>query len=71
MNKLNPKKLLNSKWTALAPLNKEKHFMVIKIMIDEDQVVTECIMQALMSKRDFNVQWRNLKDTNKWQQGWK
>jgi hypothetical protein len=27
MNNINPKKLLNSKWTAVTPVNKEKHFM--------------------------------------------
>ena len=31
MNKVNPKKLLNSKWTAQTPQNKEKHFIVTNI----------------------------------------
>ncbi len=28
MNKINPQKLLNSKWTAVKPVKKEKHFLV-------------------------------------------
>ncbi|WP_197469207.1 TIGR02450 family Trp-rich protein, partial [Oleiphilus sp. HI0125] len=36
MNKIDPKKLLNSKWTAVRPLNKEKHFMVAEVEFDEE-----------------------------------
>lgn len=28
MNQINPSKLLNSKWTAVKPINREKHFLV-------------------------------------------
>ena len=28
MNRINPTKLLRSKWTAVSPVKKEKHFMV-------------------------------------------
>jgi len=30
--KLNAKKLLNSKWTAVSPMNKEKHFIISQII---------------------------------------
>jgi tryptophan-rich hypothetical protein len=71
VNKVSPKKLLNSKWTAMSPINKEKHFMVIEIDVDEDQVVCACTLQAIMSKRDIDILWRDLKDPQKWGQGWK
>lgn len=71
MNKVNPKKLLNSKWTAVKPLEKEKHFLIIDVDYDEDQLVIECVMQALMSKRNFAIEWRDLKNTEQWLQGWK
>jgi hypothetical protein len=29
-NRLSPKKLLLSKWTAVQPLNREKHFVVVR-----------------------------------------
>jgi hypothetical protein len=31
-NALSPKKLLHSKWTAVEPRNKEKHFLVTKVI---------------------------------------
>ena len=34
-NPIHPKKLLLSKWTAVMPENKEKHFMVIKVIEPE------------------------------------
>ena len=70
VNKFTPKKLLNSKWTATQPKHKEKHFMVTDIEFDEDGVVVLCVMEAIMSKRQFNIQWQTLKDSNLWQQGW-
>jgi tryptophan-rich hypothetical protein len=71
MNKINPKKLFNSKWTALKPIKKEKHFMVTKVKFDENQLVIECIIEALFSKKSTHIDWYDLKDTNLWLQGWK
>jgi tryptophan-rich hypothetical protein len=68
---VNPKKLLNSKWTATTPMHKEKHFLVITLEVDEDQTISKCVLQALMSKRDINIKWQDLKDPQKWVQGWK
>jgi hypothetical protein len=31
LNKINPKKLLNSKWTAVEPKKGERHFMVTEV----------------------------------------
>ena len=36
MNRINPAKLMKSKWTALEPRNKEKHFLVTEIEFNED-----------------------------------
>ena len=35
MNKLSPKKLLLTKWTAVKPIAKQKHFLVSKVIIPE------------------------------------
>ena len=32
MNPLNPKKLLLTKWTAVKPLAKQKHFLVSRVI---------------------------------------
>jgi tryptophan-rich hypothetical protein len=71
LNKISPKKLLNSKWSAVVPLNKEKHFIIIDVEYDEDATVVSCIIEAIMSKRSVQIQWRDLKDINQWIQGWK
>jgi hypothetical protein len=36
MNPLNPKKLLQTKWTAVKPVAKQKHFLVSRV-IQPDQ----------------------------------
>jgi tryptophan-rich hypothetical protein len=70
MNKINPKKLLDSKWTAVAPTNKEKHFIVTEIEFDEDGLVTSCLIESVMSKRSIPVNWHDLKDESHWVYGW-
>ena len=70
MNTVNPKKLLNSKWTAATPKNKEKHFIVSEVKFDEDQTLCHCVIEAVMSKRSFSLQWRELGDTSHWLRGW-
>lgn len=71
MNKINPKKLLNSKWTAVKPTNKEKHFLVTEIEFDEECLVISCSIEAVMSKRVIPINWYDLKDEGLWLQGWK
>jgi tryptophan-rich hypothetical protein len=71
LNKISPKKLLNSKWTAVVPLNKEKHFLIIEVEYDEEGAVMSCLIEAIMSKRSIQIKWRDLKDTGQWVQGWK
>lgn len=71
MNPISPKKLLHSKWTAVQPVNKEKHFMVTEVEFDEEGVVVECVIEAVMSKRSESIDWTVLKNTDNWRQGWK
>ena len=70
MNKINPKKLLNSKWTAVTPINKEKHFIVSEIEFDEDGEVLSCLIEPVMSKRPVPINWQDLKDESHWLHGW-
>ncbi|MBR9909444.1 MAG: TIGR02450 family Trp-rich protein [Gammaproteobacteria bacterium] len=71
MTRINPKKLLHSKWTAVAPKNKEKHFLVTEVEFDEEGAVVSCLIEAVMSKREYALDWRQLKDSSRWIQGWK
>ena len=70
VNQINPQKLANSKWTAVSPLNREKHFLVVKVTFDEDAMVTSCRLEAVLSRRSFEIDWRDLKKAEKWKQGW-
>ena len=70
MNRISPKALLHSKWTKITVKNKEKHFMITQITFDDDQAVMECIIEAVISKNDYAINWRDLKDSTLWKIGW-
>ena len=67
---LSPNKLLHSKWTAVSPQNKEKHFMVTRVEFDEENNVVECIIEAVLTKREQSINWRSLEDPKVWKMGW-
>ena len=71
MTPIHPKKLLNSKWTAVNPQRKEKHFIITDVKFDDENNVELCLIEAIMSKREESINWRDLKDTSHWKQGWK
>jgi tryptophan-rich hypothetical protein len=70
MNKISPKALLHSKWTKVEVTNKEKHFVITKLTTDEDQKVIQCVIEAVMSKNDYAIDWRDLKNSMHWKIGW-
>ena len=70
MNALSSNKLLNSKWTAVNPQRKEKHFLVSEVEYDENGKVIHCLIEAVMTKRSFSIQWQALKNSNQWVNGW-
>ncbi|MEQ3694875.1 MAG: TIGR02450 family Trp-rich protein [Alcanivorax sp.] len=70
MNKINPKKLLRSKWTAVHPTNKEKHFLITELKLDDEGEVIHCLIEAVLTKREEAINWQDLKDSERWVQGW-
>ena len=70
MHRINPKKLLHSKWTAVKPVNKEKHFMVTEVKFDEEDNVIHCVLEAVLTKREEPIDWQSLKNVEQWRQGW-
>lgn len=66
MHQINPKKLLHSKWTAVRPVNKEKHFMVTELKLDEEDNVVHCVLEAVISNREAAIDWRELKGSTHW-----
>ncbi|RVU86036.1 TIGR02450 family Trp-rich protein [Leucothrix sargassi] len=70
-HKVNPNKLLHSKWTAVKPENKELHFMVTKLIRDEEETVIACELEAVINKNSYQLDWRLLTDPEQWRMGWK
>ncbi len=72
MNPVNPKKLLLTKWTAVKPVAKQKHFLVSRVI--QPELLTEPIEQveieAVFSKATQVIAWRELQDDEVWRQGW-
>ncbi|AKS06479.1 MULTISPECIES: TIGR02450 family Trp-rich protein [Pseudomonas] len=71
MNRINPAKLLLSKWTAARPRNKEKHFLVTELFRDDEGTVLEIELQAVMTRRSERLPWQTLQDIDAWKIGWK
>lgn len=64
MNPLNPKKLLLTKWTAVTPLAKQKHYLVSRVI--KPDMPTDPIelveIESVFSKATQIIQWRDLQD---------
>lgn len=72
MNPLNSKKLLLSKWTAVHPIRKDKHFLVTKVIAPEvvDGQTEWVEIEAVFSRATQRVSWRELQNDEVWKQGW-
>ena len=69
--RLNPNKLLLSKWTASRPQNRERHFLVTELLRDEQEYVIAVELQAVLTGRSEQIDWQQLLDSERWQQGWR
>ena len=72
MNPLNPKKLLLTKWTAVKPIAKQKHFLVSRVIqpdLPTDPIVSVEI-EAVFSKAVQMIAWRELQNDSVWLQSW-
>jgi len=72
LNPLNPKKLLLSKWTAVQPTHKRKHFLVSKVIAPElpEGAIEFVELEAVFDQQVRTIPWRELKDPKIWRQGW-
>ncbi|WP_282876541.1 TIGR02450 family Trp-rich protein [Pseudomonas peli] len=69
-HRLNPRKLLLSKWTAVLPQNREKHFLVTELFCDEEGSVLQIELQAVLNQRCQRLDWRVLENPEHWRMGW-
>ena len=72
MTPLSPKKLLLTKWTAVNPVAKQKHFLVLKVIEPETEggAVEWIEIEAVYSKKVQRMHWRELRDSSVWVRGW-
>ena len=70
MNRINPRKLLLSKWTAAHPQTREQHFLVTELICDEEGTVLEVELQAVLTKRVERLDWHALQNNAQWKIGW-
>lgn len=72
MNPLSAKKLLLSKWTAVTPIARQKHFLVSRVIQPElETAAVEWVeIEAVFSKATQVIQWRDLQNDAVWRQGW-
>jgi tryptophan-rich hypothetical protein len=72
MNKLQPNKLMLSKWTAVTPIAKQKHFLVSKVIEPEQEgnKVEWIDLEAVHSKATRRMAWRELQNEAMWLRGW-
>ncbi len=70
-NPVNLKKLPNSKWTAVNPADREKHFLVLDWVRDEAGEPTgQVVLEAVLTNRLSEIHWRDLEDPRRWRIGW-
>lgn len=71
--RVQPAKLLHSKWTAVTPSNREKHFIVTALIEPEPPGagLERITLEAVLTQRSFDLPWRELQDSSRWLQGWR
>jgi tryptophan-rich hypothetical protein len=71
--RLNPAKLLLSKWTAATPRTREKHFVVTRLIQPQPPALEIEFVEheAVYSRRSVTLPWHALSDASRWLQGWR
>ena len=70
MNTINPDKLQHSKWTAARPEAGEKHFIVVDLLRDDNENVAQAVLEAVLTRRQITLAWRDFKNDDIWRIGW-
>lgn len=72
MRPFSPKKLLLTKWTAVKPVAKQKHFLDSRVIqpVEPTDPIELVEIEAVFSKAVQVIAWRDLQDDSVWRQGW-
>lgn len=68
-----PRRLPGSKWSAETPVDRDKHFTVVRLCKDPEapRRIVAVELQALLSKRNRTVSLEVLSDPEQWRPGWR
>jgi tryptophan-rich hypothetical protein len=70
-NPVNRKKIAGSKWTAVRPVERQKHFIVLDWVRDDDGRPTDEVeIEAVLTRAVSVIHWRALEDRDRWRIGW-
>lgn len=70
-NPVKRNKLPGSKWTATRPRQREKHFVVVDWVRNDDGSPTERVeIEAVVTGSVRVLHWRELENTDAWRIGW-
>ncbi|NBV00872.1 MAG: TIGR02450 family Trp-rich protein [Burkholderiaceae bacterium] len=70
-NFVDVKKLHHSKWTAVTPIERQKHFMVVQVIVPEDgSPIRQVVIEAVLTRQQKTIEWRSLKSREHWRSGW-
>jgi tryptophan-rich hypothetical protein len=63
---------LLTKWTAVKPIAKQKHFLVSRVIQPEFETdsVEFVEIESVFSKANQIIKWRALQNDEVWRQGW-
>ena len=69
---INPAKLRLSKWSALYPRDREKHFLVTRVINPEAPAhqIESVEIEAVLTRRRYLILWRELENGAQWRPGW-
>lgn len=70
---MHPKKLAGTKWTAVDPRGREKHFVVVAAVAPEHEggPLVWVDLEAVYTGSVRRIEWRDLTDGAVWRQGWR
>jgi len=65
-----PQKRIGSKWTAMAPQHREKHFELIGVEKSGSSQSHKYLLRSILSGKVYPVEAEVLQDLNRWHKGW-
>ena len=60
-----------SKWTTTQPVQRERHFIVTRLIRTDDETIIGCVLEAVINRNTHEIDWRELQDSTRWITGWK